>query len=170
MSAHDTLTPARARKALERAGLALPERQFEMLLYYITGDDKATACRKAGYPETASWTLFNRPKLRAAVPLIIDAFLLEDAAPAALRALYRVVTSDNEAAGVRIAAANSLLDRAGFTAKRHEKPGAQAFDASNATVSQLHDEADRLQREIDAKMRDITPDDAPNDEQATDFP
>lgn len=169
MAAHDTLTPARAKKVLERAHIDLPQRQFEMLCYYVTGDDKATACRKAGYPETASWTLFNRPKLRAAIPLIIDAFLLEDAAPAALRALYRVVTSDKEAAGVRIAAANSLLDRAGFTAKRHDKADTPQRDASTMTPDELQSEIDKLQAAIDAKMRDITPDDEPSTEQGIDL-
>lgn len=169
MSAHDTLTPARAKKALHRAGIDLPQRQFEMLCYYISGDDKATACRKAGFPATASWTLFNRPKLRAAVPLIIDAFLVEDASPAALRALYRIVTDEKQAGGIRVQAANSILDRAGFTAKRHEKADAPQRDASTMTPDELQSEIDKLQAAIDAKMRDITPNDTPTSTQDIDL-
>jgi hypothetical protein len=161
MAAHDTLTPARAKKALDRAGIKLADRQLEMLYYYVSGHDKATACRMAGYPETASWTLFNRPKMREAIPLVIDAFLIEDASPAALRALYRIVSDDKSPAGVRVQAANSILDRAGFNAKRHENKGELHKDMSQMSAVEIEEQIRKLQQAIDDRLRDVTPDDEP---------
>jgi hypothetical protein len=165
MAAHDTLTPARAKKTLEAHGIDLPERQFEMLYHYVSGDDKATACRKAGYPATASWTLFNRGKVRRALPLIIESFLVTDAAPAALRALYRIVTDDKAPGGVQVQAANSLLDRAGFGAKRHEKQAGEGKDVAQMSADELRQAIDKLQAEIDGRMHDVTPDSEPDDSQ-----
>lgn len=167
MSAHQSLTPAKAKSAIQSAGIGLSEKQIKALCYYISGADKQTAMLDAGYPATHAWSFFQNGKVQAAMAAIVDRFLLVDAAPAALRALYQIVNDEKQAGGVRVQAANSLLDRAGFDAKRHSIVEGSGKDAASMSRDELQAEIERLSREIDGRMRDITPDSAPNDEPIT---
>lgn len=164
MAVHDVLTPARVAKTLDNEGIALSDKQFEMLLHYLQGADKATACELAGLSRTSSWTLFASPKVQAAIALVLERFLVVDAAPAALRTLYKVMNDEKAAHGVRVTAANSLLDRAGFDAKRLAKQGADTRELSTMTADELRAEIARLEQEQEGRMKDITADSAPDSE------
>lgn len=96
--------------------------------------------------------------------MLMDRFLTGEAAPAAIRALYQLVNDEKQAGGIRVQAANSLLDRAGFTAKRHEIQAASTKDTSTMTRDELQAEIERLSLAIDQRMKDVTPDGVPNDE------
>jgi len=148
------MTPAKVSKAIENAGLSLTEKQIRILQFYIGGMSKSAACEAAGFPPTLSWSAFNHPKMAAAVGAVVDQFLTVEAAPAALRLLYKVVDDDKMAAGVRVQAANSLLDRAGFTAKRHEKQDDNTRDVSTMSADELRAQIAKLE----AEMQDVTPD------------
>lgn len=151
------LTEARAKKALERQGIALSERQFTFLMTYLSGGSKADALAAAGYAENAAWSVFESARLRSAISFVLENFLVGDAAPASLRALYQIVTDDKTAPGIRVQAANSLLDRAGFDAKRHERNAGTGKDASQMSREELQAEIDKLSREIEGRMVDVTP-------------
>lgn len=160
----DALTPARVAHALEKEGIALNEKQFSALNYYLQGESKSDACVKAGLGATSSWSLFANPKVQSAMALVLERFLVVDAAPAALRCLYSIVQDERAAPGVRVTAANSLLDRAGFDAKRLAKQGNDTRELSTMTADELRAEIARLEREQEGRMKDITADSEPNSE------
>lgn len=173
MASHQTLTPSRAKNALDRAGMQLSKQQLTAVLAYLTGMSKNDAMRAAGYTENKSWAVFESANVKNAIAVILESFLQSDAAPAALRALYTIVSDDRAAPGIRVQAANSLLDRAGYDAKRHARAHESTKDVSTMTGVELQAEIDRLQQQIDARMTDITPvsvtDDEPSDSQDIDM-
>lgn len=167
---HEAMTPAKVAITLNKEGIALGDRQFAALINYLQGDSKSVACEKAGLNANASWSVFSSPKMHAAMALVIERFLVAEAAPAALRALYNIVGDTKAAPGVRVTAANSLLDRAGFDTKRLAKQGSGERDAQTMTADELRAEIARLEREQEARMRDVSPDSEPSDSYAIDFP
>lgn len=91
---------------------------------------------------------------------LVDRFLIGEAAPKALAVLYKIVSDERAAAGTRVAAANSILDRAGYTAKRHEVRPEAAKDTTSMSREELQATIDNLSKEIESRMVDITPDPA----------
>lgn len=147
----------------------LSERQMNFVWAYLQGATKEGAAAASGYSPASGSAVFRSGKVQAALALINDRFLLGELAPMALRTAHILLGDDKTPPGVRSTLALGILDRAGFTAKRHDKQGAAQFDATLATSDQLQSEIDRLQAEIEAKMLDVTPDDTPADSQAVDL-
>lgn len=162
----DPLTPSKVAKMLENEGLMLSDKQFLMLYYYLQGATKTEACVKAGLRPTSATMLFGSAKVQAAIAMVLERFLVGDAAPAALRCLYQILHDPKAAPGVRVTAANSLLDRAGFDNKRLAKvQDADGKDVSTMTADQLRAEIARLEREQESRMKDVTNhDSAPDSE------
>lgn len=151
------------------AGYGLAERQLNAVLNFLNGLNKEDACLASGYAKGSSGMVFRSAKVQGAIAAVMDRYLLGELAPMAMHTLTRQLASDQTPAGVKATVALGILDRAGFTAKRHEKADGARFDAASATSDQLQAEIDRLQAEIDAKMRDITPDSAPTTSQDVDL-
>lgn len=163
----DPLTPSKVANMLENQGISLSEKQFLMLYFYLQGSTKTEACAKAGLRPTSATMLFGSSKIQAAIAAVLERFLVADAAPAALRVLYQILHDTKAAPGVRVQAANSLLDRAGFDAKRLAQ-AAQSGDKldSEKTADELRAEIAALERELSNRARNVTPEspnDAPND-------
>jgi hypothetical protein len=156
-----------ASRILAKANLS--ERQANFVWLYLQGASKEAAAEAAGYSATSGSAVFRSAKVQAALVAVSDRFLLGELAPMALRTAHKLMGDDKTPSGVRATLALGILDRAGFTAKRHEKADGARFDAASATSDQLQAEIDRLQAEIDAKMRDITPDGAPTTNQDIDL-
>ena len=154
----DGLSPAKVAKSLESSGVSLSEKYLHILILYMGGLSKTDACEAAGVQGTAVWSVFNHPKMLAAMGAVVERFLVTEATPAALRTLYSIVTDDKVAAGPRIQAANSLLDRAGFVSKRNDKGAAQDGDITTFTADQLREQIAKLE----AEMKDVTPDNKPD--------
>lgn len=175
--AHQTrnpLSPAIVANTLEKGGIDLTEKQFIAVLEYLNGKSKTAACEAAGLAPIKSWSLFRSAKVQAAMGLILERFLLVDAAPAALRTLFDIVQDAKAAPGTRVQAANSLLDRAGFDNKRLSKADGDKADLHTMTADELRAEIVRLEREQEARMKDVSghgaPDSEPVDRDAIDFP
>lgn len=113
--------------------------------------------------------VFRSAKVQSALAAVVDRFLIGELAPMAVHTISRQLASDQTPPGVKATLALGVLDRAGFTAKRHEKADAPQRDASELTPDELQSEIDKLQAAIDAKMRDITPNDAPSATQDIDL-
>lgn len=147
----------------------LSDRQISFIYNYLQGMPKHDAAVAAGYETTSASTVFRGAKVQAALALVMDRFLLGELAPMALRTAHQIMGDPKSPAGVRATLALGVLDRAGFSAKRHEKPGGSDKDPSTMTAADLQSEIDRLQREIDARMRDVTPVSAPISQQELDL-
>jgi len=165
----DPLTPSKVANMLENQGISLSEKQFLMIYYYLQGATKTEACVKAGLRPESATVLFGGKKVQAAIAAVLERFLVADAAPAALRVLYQILHDNRAAPGVRVQAANSLLDRAGFDARRLAQAvrDGDKLD-SEKTAEELRAEIAALERELSNRARDVTPaapaaPDAPND-------
>lgn len=169
----EPFTPAKAAKALEDEGIRINQKQFAMILFYLRGASITEACVEAGLSETSSWAHFNNPRVVAAIGAIIQRFLIAEAAPGAMRVEYMLMNDAKAPAGVRLAAAKDLLDRAGFSAKAQGKQGKGDGDITTKSVAELRDEIERLEREIERQAVDVTPDktpdSAPDDDYLSEF-
>ena len=151
------------------AGYDLGERPLNALLNFLNGLNKEEACLAAGYAKGSSGMVFRSAKVQSAIGAVIDRFLVGELAPGSIHVLSTLLYDDRVAAGIRKDIAFGLLDRAGFSAKRFEKGQGEQQDASTMTVDQLQASIDKIQQAIDAKMRDVTPVDAPHDSQPIDM-
>lgn len=152
---------------MKRAGIRLSDKQLLFVTEYLSGKSKTEAAAVAGYADKAVWGVLEGARMRAAIAVVLENFLVGDAAPAALRALYSIVSDEKVAAGVRVSAANSLLDRAGFDAKRLAAKGDDGKDISTMTVEDLRAEIDKLQAQLEGKAVDVTPVGEPDSEPVT---
>lgn len=161
------LTPAKIANTLLDQGINLSDKQFHAVTLYLQGHSKTDACLGAGLPASKITTVFGSAKVQNAIGLILERFLVGDAAPAALRCLYQILHDDKAAPGVRVQAANSLLDRAGFDNKRLSKAADPAGDKPDAdkTPAEIEAEIRALEASLKAKTKDVTPaDSAPDSE------
>lgn len=166
----DGMTPARIAKAIADSGIELNERYLRAVISYLNGKPKSLACEEAGLPVTKAWTVFQSAKMQAAIGVVMERFLVLEAAPAAVRCLHNIVQDEKVAAGIRVQAANSLLDRAGFNSKRLSKdPGAGEMDITRASPDELRAEIARLEKAMETQMKDVTNhDSAPDSEPISD--
>ena len=148
---------------------SLSDRQLLFVTAVLSGKGKGEAARLAGYNDStngvAAW---QSKKVQAAVAVLIDRFLVGEAATLAVGVLYEIAGDKRVASGVRVTAANSLLDRAGFTAKRHEKLGDIAQDIADMSAAQIRARIAALDTELDQRMVDVTPSSEPMTEQELD--
>jgi len=147
----------------------LNDRQQIAVMAYLSGKSKIEAAIEAGYSDTSGTAVFRTAKMQAVYAAAMDRFLVGELAPQAIHTISRLLDDSKTPAGVRATLALGVLDRAGFSAKRHEKPGGSDKDPSTMTAADLQSEIDRLQREIDARMRDVTPVSAPITQQELDL-
>lgn len=148
---------------------SLADRPLNAVLNFLNGLNKEDACLAAGYQKGSSGMVFRSAKVQSALAAVVDRFLIGELAPMAVHTISRQLASEQTPPGVKATLALGVLDRAGFTAKRHEKADAPQRDASTMTPDELQSEIDKLQAAIDAKMRDITPNDAPSSAQDIDL-
>lgn len=166
MKKRDLFAPHRVKDALKNSGVRLQERQMQALCIYLSGISKEQSLKMAGYESGTRISTFDTPTMRAATKIVLDKFLQTDAAPAALRALYMIVNDDRGAAGVRVQAANSILDRAGLVAKKAGEGdgglGDPNQDLSSMSADQLQAMIDKLDAALASKTLDVQPDDVQN--------
>ena len=156
------------RKALASASHSLSDRQLLFVTGFLEGKSKSEAALDAGYESASAAAVFRSAKVQAALSLVLDRFLVGELAPMAMRTAYRLMNDVLTPAGVKASLALGVLDRAGFTAKRHEaNQAASSKDPSAMSREELGAEIERLSREIDGRMKDITPDGAPVSEPMT---
>lgn len=158
-----------AMKDVKREG-GLTDQQFDMLYYYMLGNSKSKSGQMAGYSsEHATSVAWHSPRVQAAMALVLERFLTTELAPLAMREAYRILDNPNTAAGVKANLATSIMDRAGFDAKRHDRQAAQEKDPSRKSPEELRAEIEALEAALLAKARDVTPVGAPSDPYAIDF-
>lgn len=147
----------------------LNERQQIAVFEYLNGKTKIEAAVAGGYPATSGTSVFRQARVQAVLAAAMDRFIVGELAPAAIHTISRMFGDPATPAGVKATLALGVLDRAGFSAKRHEKGDQAGKDSSTMTPEELQAQIDKLQAQIDAKMRDVTPVDAPIVQQDVDL-
>lgn len=155
--------------ARQFVGLGMTDQQMLYCYAYLSGRSKTEAAIDAGYAFGSAPAIHRSAKVQAAIAAAMDRFLIGELAPAAIHTISRVLADDKTAAGVKATLALGVLDRAGFSAKRHERPEGAGKDPSQMTTLELQEQIDKLEAQIVAKMRDITPVDAPSVAQDVDL-
>lgn len=116
---------------------------------------------------------FSNLDTRSGQLTAIDEFLTGEAAARAIVTLYETLTDARAAAGVKVQAALGILERAGYTAKRHERKDLGDVDISAMSPQQMRQALAKIDAELASHALDITPlsapDDKPSDSQALDF-
>ncbi|MGE0736611.1 MAG: terminase small subunit [Alphaproteobacteria bacterium] len=143
------------------------QQRLFVLAFASNGGNATSAAKAAGYSDatarTQGWQLLHKPHVLAAVQ---DAQRQEVSGLATKAVAVLGELLDHPDGRVRIAAANSLLDRAGITAKAAEEANAvrRAKPISEMSADELA-ELVALQRAtvsaLETKMQFRGPDDAP---------
>lgn len=159
-------------RAMVTAMPGLTQKQSAFLMALFNGKSKEDAAREAGYQDAA--TPMRSAAVLAAVAAATDRYLLGELVPVALGVLQKLLISDRTPEGVRANIGFGLLDRAGFTAKRHEKRQDDDKDAAQMNPDELRAAITKLEGELTGRMVDVTPngapDSEPSDSLAIDFP
>ncbi len=159
-------------KAVIAAFPGLTKQQSVYLHLIFTGWSKDVAAREAGYANAAA--AMRSAGVLAAIAAAADRYLLGELVPASLGVLQTLLLSEKTAEGVRANIAFGLLDRAGFTAKRHDKRQDGEQELAGQSPEQLRAAITKLEGELTGRMVDITPngapDSEPSDSLAIDFP
>jgi len=159
-------TKTAIRQELQQFGLT--ERQSSFINAYLDGLDFQAAALASGYSVVTAKALLRSAKVQQAMALILDRFLIGELAPAALHTISLLLNDSRTAAGIKANLALGVLDRSGFSAKRFDKQGELGKDASAMTSAELQAEIDKLSREIEGRMVDVTPDSEPPTSQELD--
>ncbi len=137
--------------------LSKKERAFVSAL--VEGGEPTAAALKSGYAEsdaaTAGWEMMHARRIAAAIDIEIKRALVAGAAVAS-RFLVKTVKDETAPAGVRVQAANSLLDRAGYVAPRQDAPRDGSRPLTDQSIDELRTLVDRLERERGSSAKDVT--------------
>lgn len=138
------------------------EQQKAFASALVSGLSPVDSARAAGYTETtapsAASTLMQQPAILAMVQ-IYAARELSLGAPGAIKLLRRFV---DDADGtwdpkIRLAAANSILNRAGHIAPKAAEQGkAGETPLNEMTMGELRDLADKLEGEIAGRAKEVS--------------
>lgn len=137
--------------------LGLNDRQWTFVSNFLDGKSFQAASDCAGYSVSSAKALLRSAKVQQAMALILDRFLVGELAPSAIHTISKLLNDAATPAGVKANLALGVLDRSGFSAKRFEKADGSLKDTSAMSAPELQAEIDRLSREIEAKMVDVTP-------------
>lgn len=144
------------------------------MAYVVQGHTYEHAASLAGYsrPSESAVNLRANPRVAGRLDEAIRQQLLETA-PRALTVMRQIMLDESVAPKTRLDAAKTLMDRAGYVAPRGHVDGASAGQQSlgDMTPDQIHDQIQRLERELGnrAKTIDSTPATPAEDNQAVDI-
>lgn len=157
MSTGQTKGAQTAVNRLTREFPALNDRQRLAVEAYLKGHTKTASTLIAGYRQESSAAVFGNATVQAVLAASVDRFLTGELAPAAIHTISKLMHDERTPAGVRAQLATSVLDRAGYGPKRFDKPDASSKDIGQLSKDELQSEIDRLSREIEHRMVDVTP-------------
>lgn len=138
----------------------LTEQQTAFVHALADGCDSELAAIKAGYSalsaQTESCRLLRQPTIIAAVQIAIArAFAIDSAVSAKL--LRRFVTEEKWDPKIRLAAANSILNRAGHIApKAQDASKAGETPLNEMSMGELRTLADKLEGEIAGRAKEVS--------------
>jgi phage terminase small subunit len=96
----------------------LSEQQQHFVALTVSGVSHEQAATLAGYAENSGYAVSRSPAVRAAIHEAVAHQLVTRSAPLALKVLNDIAADETAPKGVRVDAARTLLDRAGYVAPR----------------------------------------------------
>jgi hypothetical protein len=122
------------------------------------GKDYEAASLAAGYASSnEGWRLVRHPAVALQLEIEVRRYLQAEIAPAAIKFLHDVVKNEGGKFGerVRVDAAKTLLDRAGYQApKQHEVGKEKAVE--EMSTAELHAFIDRTEAELASRATDVS--------------
>lgn len=148
--------------ARELAPSGLNPRHEEVARLISEGNSQKAVAVLTGYSPEAISMLARKPDVARRIDELVMTRLRYVVAPRALRVLYDIAKDATADPRVRIAASNSILDRAGYTPKAAED-ARQAKALEDTSSDQLFAVMQALQRELGnrARQTDSAPDSDP---------
>lgn len=139
----------------------LNDRQAAFVSAFVEHGDKIAAADAAGYDgnhlDTTAHRLLAMPAVAAAIQLQ-TMHRLRNAAPMALSVIINLARSDKASDRVKLEAAKTLLDRAGFIAPKAADADPDGNKPlSEMTPDELRDFISKGREQLEAKMVDVTP-------------
>jgi hypothetical protein len=137
----------------------LTEKQAAFVRATLGGADHIQSAALAGYssPATDGWRLVRLPHIALAIETELRRRLQVEIAPACIAFLFDVVRNESKSFGerVRVDAAKTLLDRAGYQApKQHEIGKEKAVE--EMSTAELHAFIDRTEAELASRATDVS--------------
>lgn len=155
---------APTKNPLSLSAQGLTEQQRIFVREFAKSGDKVTAAVEAGYSKHG---IHNTTSDLLRLPVVVRAIQIETAkrlaaaAPVALRVIERLVSDEATHPKIRLDAAKTILDRAGYIgpkAREADKSGDQPLH--ELSTDELRALAGRLEAEIAGRARDVTPNEA----------
>ena len=149
--------------ALTASGLT--EQQRELVRYLVVeGKPPEEAAKLAGYHPKSAYRTLRLPAVAAAISETIQLDLASVRAPLAYRVAKSLLQDESVSARVRADLAIKVLDRAGHIAPtRKETPAQKALSEMSreelaAFIDRNEKEIDRIEGELGARAKDVSPD------------
>lgn len=149
----------------------LSERQVAFVNAIVSGIPPATAAEVAGYTGrgVSAAACLRSPTVQAAIVEGLRRFLLTEAAPAAFQVMFRFMNDETVDKKIRLAAAKTLADRAGFIApKASENKDLGNKSPVDMSAHELREMAQRIQKELSDRAT-VVIDHSPQSSQPTDI-
>lgn len=105
--------------------------------------------------------VFRSRSVQDALAAALDRFLVGELAPLAVNTISQMLADTKTPPGVRATLALGVLDRSGYSPKRFESKQETQRDPTQMSPEELQREVEKLQRALDDRLRDVTPDDEP---------
>ena len=153
---------------LQKSQRQLTDRQLVFIRIIVEGGNYTDAARVAGYsdPDTQGWRLARYPAVQREIKERRLARILGKTAGLALNALDKVLEDPEVSPTARFPYVKLALAIAGYGEKSQETKDMHSKDLSEMTpeeLAQTIQDARQARAEIEARMRDVTPEDAQND-------
>lgn len=133
------------------SGSSLTEMQAVFVRECSRGTPADVAASIAGYaqPQQTSYNLKSLPHIQAAIASEVRRFLMVEAAPAAVRVMYDFMMDKDMDKKLRLAAAKTVADRAGYIApKARDGKDLEGKSLTEMTAEEMREMAQRIQREL----------------------
>lgn len=150
---------------------SLTPKQSAFVANVVGGCPPSEGAKLADYtnPENAACSLMRLPHVQAAILDGLRRFLVMEAAPQALRVMFRFMNDETVDKKIRLAAAKTLADRAGFIApKASENKDLANRSPVDMSAHELREMAQRIQKELSDRAT-VVIDHSPKSSQPTDI-
>lgn len=135
-------------RAIKLLGIKITAQQQEFVRLVALGTPHDEAAVLAGYAPHTGWSVMQSPAVRRVLHLAISEVLVTEGAPLAVKTLLEVVKNKEYSPRDRVAAARTILDRAGYTGKSTSADSPADKPLSEMSTDELKALVDKLEGEL----------------------